>query len=135
MSDPTGKNTMSLNMWGTFMSHNRMLCSVLNIKFLCHTISIPCAQWYKTSCINCPSYIYILHFVIYSKKHFISLSFTILGTMKSYAGLFRRLLGSLKYASHFYSKNDAVTSLIFFISNSCRSEKKESILIETLCLD
>jgi len=72
VSDPTGKNIMSLNMWGIFMSHNRILRNVLNIKFLCHTISIPCAQWYKTSCINCPSY--ILRFVTYNKKHFISLS-------------------------------------------------------------
>jgi len=95
VSDPTGKNIMSLNMWGIFMSHNRMLCSVLNITFLCHTISIPCAQRYKTSCINCPSY--ILRFVTYSKKHIISLSFIILGMMKSYVGLFRSLLGSFKY--------------------------------------
>ena len=91
MSDPTGKNIMSLNMWLIFMSHNRMLCSLLNIKFLCHTISIPCAHWYKTNCINCP--LYILHFVTYGKKHFISLSFIILGMMKSYDGLFRSLLG------------------------------------------
>lgn len=89
MSDPTGKNIMSLNMWDIFMSHNRMLCSVLNIKFLCHTISIPCAQWYKTNYINCPSH--ILHFVTYSKKHLISLSFNILGMMKNSVGLFRSL--------------------------------------------
>jgi len=89
VSDPTGKNIMSLNMWGIFMSHNRMLCNVLNLKSLCHTISIPCAQWYKTSCINCP--LYILHFVTYSQKHFLSLSFITLGMMKSYVGLFRSL--------------------------------------------
>lgn len=89
VSDPTGKNIMSLNMWGIFMSHNRMLCNVLHLKFLCHTISIPCAQWYKKSFINCPSY--ILHYVTYSKKQFLSPSFIMLGMIKSYGGLFRSL--------------------------------------------
>jgi len=112
VSDPTGKNIMSLNMWSIFMSHNRMLCSVLNITFLCHTVSTPCAQWYKISFINCP--LYILCFVTYSKKHFISLSFIILGMMKSYVGLFRSLLGSLI----FFFTQLYISTVIFIYTHS-----------------
>jgi len=89
VSDPTGKNIMSRNMWGIFISHNRMLCNVLSLKFLCHTISIPSAKRYKTSFVNCPSY--VLHYVTYCKKQFLSLSFITLGMTKSYVGLFGSL--------------------------------------------